>query len=82
MFVLDGLNIHWSAGLVKWIANRCEPDRPLEKKSTAGVLQNQATRREFLSDERHRIRFVYLVLPPQRRSLPITKARLARNSLL
>jgi len=32
IFIVDGLNIHWSAGLVEWIAQRCEPDRPLGKK--------------------------------------------------
>lgn len=31
-FIVDGLNIHWSAGLVEWVAQRCEPDRPLGKK--------------------------------------------------
>ena len=30
--IVDGLNIHWSAGLVEWLAERCEPDRPLGKK--------------------------------------------------
>lgn len=59
-FIVDGLNIHWSAGLVEWVAQRCEPDRPLGKKGKAGVLHNQATRRAFLSDPSHRIRFVYL----------------------
>lgn len=32
VFIVDGLNIHWSAGLVEWVAERCEPDRPLGKK--------------------------------------------------
>lgn len=32
VFVVDCLNIHWSAGLVEWIAEQCEPDRPLGKK--------------------------------------------------
>ena len=32
VFLVDGLNIHWSAGLVEWVAERCEPDRPLGKK--------------------------------------------------
>ena len=32
VFVLDCLNVHWSASLVEWIAERCEPNRPLGKK--------------------------------------------------
>jgi hypothetical protein len=32
IFIADTLNIHWSAGLVQWVAERCEPDRPLGKK--------------------------------------------------
>ena len=60
MFVLDRLNIHCSAGLTEWVAQRCEPDRPLGKKGVRGVLRSQATRREFLSQASHRIRFVFL----------------------
>lgn len=36
IFIVDGLNIHWSAGLVEWVAERCEPDRPLGKKRQSG----------------------------------------------
>lgn len=32
VFIVDTLNIHWSAGLVAVVAQRCEPDRPLGKK--------------------------------------------------
>lgn len=32
VFIVDTLNIHWSAGLVEWVAERCEPNRPLGKK--------------------------------------------------
>jgi transposase len=32
VFLVDTLNIHWSAGLVEWVAERCEPSRPLGKK--------------------------------------------------
>jgi transposase len=35
-FIVDGLNIHWSAGLVEWVAGRCEPDRLLGKKRQRG----------------------------------------------
>jgi hypothetical protein len=36
VFVVDCLNVHWSAGLVEWIAKTCEPDRPLGKKRQVG----------------------------------------------
>lgn len=36
IFIVDSLNIHWSAGLVEWIAELCEPDRPLGKKRHGG----------------------------------------------
>lgn len=35
-FIVDGLNIHWSAGLVEQVAQHCEPDRPLGKKRESG----------------------------------------------
>ena len=36
VFVVDCLNVHWSAGLVEWVAKTCEPDRPLGKKRHVG----------------------------------------------
>lgn len=32
VFVVDNLNVHASAGLVEWLAEQCEPERPLGKK--------------------------------------------------
>jgi len=32
VFLVDNLNIHWSASLVDWVAEICEPNRPLGKK--------------------------------------------------
>jgi transposase len=32
IFLVDTLNIHWSAGLVEWVAERCEPETDLGKK--------------------------------------------------
>lgn len=32
VIVVDCLNVHWSAGLVEWVAQCCEPNRPLGKK--------------------------------------------------
>lgn len=59
-FVLDNLNVHWSASLVEAIGQLCEPGRDLGAKGKHGVLKSQVTRREFLSDSTHRVRFVYL----------------------
>ena len=36
VFVVDCLNVHWSAGLVEWVASCCEPNRPLGKKRQTG----------------------------------------------
>jgi len=36
VFVVDNLNVHWSAGLVEWVAKTCEPNRPLGKKRRRG----------------------------------------------
>lgn len=32
IFIVDGLNIHWSAGLVEWVAQQCDPEQDLGKK--------------------------------------------------
>ena len=58
-FVLDNLNIHWSASLVEWVAAQIGFDADLGIKGRAGILKSQASRREFLSLRDHRIRFVY-----------------------
>ena len=39
VFVVDCLNVHWSATLVEWVAERCEPNRPLGKKRQVGSAQ-------------------------------------------
>lgn len=39
VFVVDCLNVHWSATLVEWVAERCEPNRPLGKKRQIGSAQ-------------------------------------------
>lgn len=59
VFVLDNLNTHVSASLVRWVAEVCEIEVDLGEKGKRGVLHWQATRRTFLSDSSHRIRFVY-----------------------
>jgi hypothetical protein len=61
IFVLDQLNTHMSEGLVRFVAEACglTDDIRLGEKGEDGVLENLASRREFLSDPAHRIRFVY-----------------------
>ena len=59
VFVVDNLNIHGSETLVRVVAEACGIDEPLGKKGVRGVLRSVASRRAFLSEEGHRIRFVY-----------------------
>jgi DDE superfamily endonuclease len=59
VFVADNLNIHCSKSLVELVAKACEITMPLGKKGARGVLKSMASRRAFLSDPSHRIRFVY-----------------------
>ena len=60
IIVVDCLNTHMSEGLVKWTAEQCGLVEDLGKKGVSGVLKSMATRKAFLSDRRHRIRFVFL----------------------
>lgn len=39
VFIVDTLNIHWSAGLVEWVAQRCEPETDLGKKRQTRHLE-------------------------------------------
>jgi hypothetical protein len=59
VFVVDQLNTHQSETLVQFVAGWCGIDDDLGVKGQSGILKSMATRRAFLSDPTHRIRFVY-----------------------
>ena len=59
IFVTDQLNTHLSEGLVRMVATKCGIDMDLGVKGKSGVLMSQKTRRKFLEDTTHRIRFLY-----------------------
>src|SRR5690606_31430116 len=59
VFVLDQLNTHKSEALVRLVAARCGIDADLGVKGETGVLESMASRKKFLEDPSHRIRFVY-----------------------
>lgn len=59
IFITDQLNTHLSETLVRVVAAECDIDQDLGVKEKEGILKSMATRAAFLSDESHRIRFVY-----------------------
>lgn len=59
IFVVDQLDTHVSAGLVERVARRCGIKDDLGVKGKHGILKSKKSRRGFLEDASHRIRFVY-----------------------
>ena len=60
VFVVDQLNTHKSESLVKLVASKCNlTDIDLGIKGKSGILKNMDSRKKFLSDCEHKIRFVY-----------------------
>jgi transposase len=59
IFVVDQLNIHQSEALVKLVAKECAIEVELDGKGNLKHIKAMASRRTFLADPTHRIRFVY-----------------------
>lgn len=59
VFVVDQLNIHQSEDLVKLVAKECEIELELDGKGNLKHIKAMASRRTFLQEPAHRIRFVY-----------------------
>ena len=59
VFVTDQLDTHRSATLVELVARRCGIREELGVKGEEGILKSKKSRRQFLEDPAHRIRFVY-----------------------
>ncbi len=60
IILVDQLNIHKSASLVRLVAACCQIDTDLGIKEQQGILKSMDSRAAFLSDSTHRIRFVYI----------------------
>ena len=58
-FVVDNLDTHRSASLVKLVAEVSRLDLELGKKGKSGILKNRQTRVAFLSNPSHKIVFHY-----------------------
>jgi transposase len=59
VFVVDQLNTHMSEGLVRLVAKRCGIELALGVKGRRGIVKSRHSRKKFLANISHRIRFVY-----------------------
>ena len=59
VFIVDQLNTHKSAGLVRLVAGLCRGEEDLGVKGRSGILKDMDSRAAFLQDTQNRIRFVY-----------------------
>jgi transposase len=59
IFVVDQLDTHMSASLVREISEQIGDAGDLGVKGRNGILKSRKTRKRFLGDPSHRIRFVY-----------------------
>ncbi len=60
VFICDQLNVHQSASLVEFVKEQGQlAELDLGEKGKRGILENMESRRAFLEDNTHRIRFVY-----------------------
>ncbi len=58
-FILDNLNTHQSASLVRYVADESDLDLDLGVKGHSGILASLESRAAFLSDPTHRLVFHY-----------------------
>ena len=59
VFIVDQLNTHQSEDLVKVVADKCGLELELDGRGDLRDMKAMASRRTFLTDPTHRIRFVY-----------------------
>ena len=60
IFVCDNLTTHCSESLARYVAEKCDIELELGKKGRSGVLKSVQTRKVFLMESGHRVRFVYV----------------------
>ncbi len=58
-FIVEQLNTHKSETLVRLVARHCNLTLDLGEKGQSGILTSMKSREAFLTEESHRIRFVY-----------------------